>query len=101
MAELSEAVVEDLLAEEFVEAVVGDIIADQEHALDVIANISRLVGVVGGSEGDAGLTTIGRASTHDGSTGNTGLIELIELFEGKGYYGEFDQAGGIEVLAGI
>ena len=101
MAELGEALVEGTLTKKFVEAVVGDIVADEKHPLDVVANGGSLVGIGRGGEGDRGLAAVGSAGSHDGAAGYVGFVEVIQLFEREGYYGKFDQTGGVEVLAGI
>ena len=101
MAELGEAFVEGTLTKKFVKAVVGDVVTDEKHPLDVVANGSSLVGIGRGGEGDRSLTAVGSAGGHDGAAGYVGFVEVIQLFEREGYYGKFDQTGGVEVLAGI
>jgi len=101
VAELGEALVERALAEEFIEAVVSDVVADEEHALDVVADGGGLVGISGGSEGHGGLAAVGGAGSHDGAAVYTWNAEVVELFEGERNDGEFDQTGGVEVLLRI
>ena len=101
MAELGEALVEGTLTKKFVETVVGDVVADEKHPLDVVANGGSLVGIGRGGEGDRSLAAVGSAGSHDGAAGYAGFVEVIQLFEREGYDGKFDQAGGVEVLAGI
>ena len=101
MAELGEALVEGTLTKKFVKAVVGDVITHVKHPLDVVANGSGLVGIGRGGEVNRSLTAVGSAGGHDGAAGYVGFVEVIQLFEREGYYGKFDQTGGVEVLAGI
>ena len=90
VAELVEALVEGALAKEFIEAVVGEVVAYQEHALDVVSDGGGAVRIGGGGKGDRGLAAVGGTSGHDGAAGDSGVVEVVELFEGEGYYGEFD-----------
>ncbi|UOQ97496.1 hypothetical protein MUN81_19970 [Hymenobacter sp. 5317J-9] len=101
VAEFLETLVEGALAEKFVETVVGDVVADEEHPLDVVADGGGAVAVGRGNEGDRGLATVGSAGGHDGTTVYPRLIEVVELFEGEGDYGEFYKTGGVEILLGV
>ena len=101
MTELGEALVDGTLTKEFVEAVVSDVVADEKHPLDVVANGSGLVGIGRGCEEDGSLAAVSHACGHNSAAGYAGFVEVIQLFEREGYDGKFDQAGGVEVLAGI
>lgn len=101
VAELGETLVEGALAEEFVEAVISHIIANQEHPLDVVADGGSLVGIGGSGKGDGGLTITGGASDHDSAAIYPYFVEVVKLFEGEGDNRKLDQAGGVEVLLRI
>lgn len=77
VTELGEALVERALTEEFVETVVGDVVADEKHPLDVVAYSGGLVRIGGCGEADGGLATIGGASSHDGAASYAKLVEPI------------------------
>ena len=47
------------------------------------------------------MAAVGRAGGYDGAAGDSGFMDVVELFEGESYYGEFDEAGWVEVLAGV
>ena len=101
VTELGEAVVERTLAEKFVEAVVSEVVANEEHAFDVVADGGGAVGISEGGERDGSLAAPSGASGHDSAAGDAGVVKVVELFEGEGDDGEFDQAGWVEVLARV
>ena len=47
------------------------------------------------------MATPSGAGGHDGAAINSWFIEVVELFEGEDGDGELDEAGRVEVLAGV
>ncbi|GAB3876392.1 hypothetical protein GCM10028824_33730 [Hymenobacter segetis] len=47
------------------------------------------------------MAAVGGTGGHDGAAIYSRFVEVIELFEGEGDYGEFDEAGWVEVLLGV